>query len=603
MFNLIKQLFSLLTSQQRKEFYYLQILVVLMAIMEIVGVASIIPFMSLVADSNLLKEETFISQIYKASNIDSENQFLFLLGLLVIVMLFMATLISSFTIYKICMFTNKTGAEIANRLYSHYLKQSLLFHTSGSSSLLINKIAIDTIRVTSAILLPIMNLNAKSILALLMVLSVFAFNPLVALIIFTIFGTSYSILFIVVRARLLLNGRIITKVNEDRFRLMNEGFGGIKDILLLGKEDSFIKRFDKTSNNLAQSLGTNDALGSVPRYIMEFIAFGSMITVVLFLIVYYENNLSIVLPILSVYALVGVKLLPAFQSIYTCISKIRASTPAFESIQQDLLNSKERKPTQAEQKQVLITPKEHISIENITFSYPNKIDKALYGVNMSIEVNKVIGIVGPSGSGKSTFVDILLGLLEPQNGSLKIDGKIIDKSNLRSWQNNIGFVAQSIFLTEGSIAENIAFGVPYDQVNFDQVYKALKLAHLDELVDSLEDGINTKVGERGVQLSGGQRQRIGIARALYYKSKVLVFDEATSSLDGVSEKIIMEAINSFSGKKTIILVAHRLSTVQNCDQIYFFDKGKVVDQGTYQELYETNELFRNMTANTPKKED
>jgi len=247
MFNLIKQLFSLLTSQQRKEFYILQILVVFMAIMEIVGIASIIPFMTLAADPNLLQENTFISQIYTASNVNSENQFLFLLGLFVIVMLFIATLISSFTIYKICMFTNETGAEIANRLYSHYLKQSLLFHTSGSSSLLINKIAIDTIRVTSAILLPLMNLNAKSILALLMVLSVFAYNPLVALIIFAIFGTSYSILFIIVRSRLLLNGRIITKVNEDRFRLMNEGFGGIKDVLLLGKEDSFIKRFDETS--------------------------------------------------------------------------------------------------------------------------------------------------------------------------------------------------------------------------------------------------------------------------------------------------------------------------------------------------------------------
>jgi HlyD family secretion protein len=215
----------------------------------------------------------------------------------------------------------------------------------------------------------------------------------------------------------------------------------------------------------------------------------------------------------------------------------------------------------------------------------------------------VIGIVGPSGSGKSTFVDILLGLIEPQNGSLRMDGKTIDKTNLRSWQNGIGFVAQSIFLTEGSIAENVAFGVSYDQINLDKVNKALKLAHLDELVDSLEDGINTKVGERGVQLSGGQRQRIGIARALYNKSNVLVFDEATSSLDGISEKIIMEAISSFSGKKTIILVAHRLSTVQNCDRIYFFDKGKVADQGTYKELYETNELFRNMTENTKKKED
>tara|TARA_B100001093_G_scaffold520182_1_gene613400 strand:- start:1150 stop:2883 length:1734 start_codon:yes stop_codon:yes gene_type:complete len=575
----------------------LQILVVFMAIMEIVGVASIIPFMALVGNMNQLQEETLIAQVYEASNIGSETQFLFLLGLCVMITLFIATSISTFTIWKICMFTNKIGAEISERLYTHYLKQDLLFHSSGSSAILINKIAIDTIRVTSAILLPLMNLNAKSILALLMVLSIFAFNPFVAIIIFTIFGISYSILFTFVRMRLLRNGRIITMVNEKRFRLMNEGFGGIKDVLLLGRDIDFINRFNETGNTLAKSLGTNDALASVPRYIMELVAFGSMIAVVLFLIVYYENNLGLILPILSVYALAGVKLLPAFQSIYTCIAKIRASTPAFESIEHDLINSKEIKYSPSVQKHTLIAPKKHISLENITFKYPDKEDKVLSEVNMLIPVNNVIGIVGPSGSGKSTLVDILLGLIKPQHGNLKIDGEVIDKKNCRSWQNSIGFVAQSIFLSEGSIAENVAFGIPHDQINLNKVHQALRLANLNELIDSLDEGIHTKVGERGVQLSGGQRQRIGIARALYYKSAVLVFDEATSSLDGISEKIIMEAINNFSGKKTIIMIAHRLSTVQKCDQIFFLDKGKVIDKGTYQELIETNEYFRNMAAN------
>ena len=597
MFKLVKQLFSLLTSRQRKQFYMLQILVVFMAIMEIVGVASIIPFMALVGNMNQLQEETLIAKVYEASNIGSETQFLFLLGLCVMITLFIATSISTFTIWKICMFTNKIGAEISERLYTHYLKQDLLFHSSGSSAILINKIAIDTIRVTSAILLPLMNLNAKSILALLMVLSIFAFNPFVAIIIFTIFGISYSILFTFVRMRLLRNGRIITMVNEKRFRLMNEGFGGIKDVLLLGRDIDFINRFNETGNTLAKSLGTNDALASVPRYIMELVAFGSMIAVVLFLIVYYENNLGLILPILSVYALAGVKLLPAFQSIYTCIAKIRASTPAFESIEHDLINSKEIKYSPSVQKHTLIAPKKHISLENITFKYPDKEDKVLSEVNMLIPVNNVIGIVGPSGSGKSTLVDILLGLIEPQHGNLKIDGEVIDKKNCRSWQNSIGFVAQSIFLSEGSIAENVAFGIPHDQINLNKVHQALRLANLNELIDSLDEGIHTKVGERGVQLSGGQRQRIGIARALYYKSAVLVFDEATSSLDGISEKIIMEAINNFSGKKTIIMIAHRLSTVQKCDQIFFLDKGKVIDKGTYQELIETNEYFRNMAAN------
>ena len=597
MFKLVSELFSLLTVKQRRQFYFLQILVVFMAVMEILGVASIIPFMTLVGDANQLQEETFIAQVYTASGINSETKFLFMLGIAVMMMLFIATTISSFTIWKICMFSNKIGAEISERLYTHYLKQNWLFHASGSSASLTNKIAIDTIRVTSAIILPFMQMNAKSILAFLMVLGIFAFNPIVAIIIFSIFAFSYSILFTIVRMRLIQNGRIITRVNEKRFRLMNEGFGGIKDVLLLGRDNDFIKRFNKTGNSLAYSLGTNDALANVPRYIMELVAFGSTITVVLFLIVYYESDLGVILPILSVYALAGVKLLPAFQSIYTCIAKIRASTPAFESIQDDLINSKKTKSNYVKENNTFLVPKKQISLENVSFKYPNKNDLVINNVNISIPVNSIVGLVGPSGSGKSTLIDILLGLIEPYKGSMKIDDKVIDDSNRRAWQNTIGFVAQNIYLSEGSIAENVAFGIPQDEINYDKVHQALKLAHLDELISKYENGVHTRVGERGVQLSGGQRQRIGIARALYYKSEVLVFDEATSSLDGISEKKIMEAINNFSGKKTIIMIAHRLKTVQKCDQIFFLDKGQIIDNGTYQELFETNEHFKNMAEN------
>ena len=597
MFKLVSELFSLLTVKQRRQFYFLQILVVFMAVMEILGVASIIPFMTLVGDANQLQEETFIAQVYTASGINSETKFLFMLGIAVMMMLFIATTISSFTIWKICMFSNKIGAEISERLYTHYLKQNWLFHASGSSASLTNKIAIDTIRVTSAIILPFMQMNAKSILAFLMVLGIFAFNPIVAIIIFSIFAFSYSILFTIVRMRLIQNGRIITRVNEKRFRLMNEGFGGIKDVLLLGRDNDFIKRFNKTGNSLAYSLGTNDALANVPRYIMELVAFGSTITVVLFLIVYYESDLGVILPILSVYALAGVKLLPAFQSIYTCIAKIRASTPAFESIQDDLINSKKTKSNYVKENNTFLVPKKQISLENISFKYPNKNDLVINNVNISIPVNSIVGLVGPSGSGKSTLIDILLGLIEPYKGSMKIDDKVIDDSNRRAWQNTIGFVAQNIYLSEGSIAENVAFGIPQDEINYDKVHQALKLAHLDELISKYENGVHTRVGERGVQLSGGQRQRIGIARALYYKSEVLVFDEATSSLDGISEKKIMQAINNFSGKKTIIMIAHRLKTVQKCDQIFFLDKGQIIDNGTYQELFETNEHFKNMAEN------
>tara|TARA_B100000674_G_C37747752_1_gene871953 strand:- start:32 stop:1003 length:972 start_codon:yes stop_codon:yes gene_type:complete len=319
-----------------------------------------------------------------------------------------------------------------------------------------------------------------------------------------------------------------------------------------------------------------------------------MIALILYLIVSHNGNLGMILPILSVYAIASIKLLPAFQQIYSSVAVIRANIAAFESIQFDLDNSfKTNSSTQKIDRGYLI-PNKTISIENVTFTYPNKEDPALHDLNMLIPVNSVIGIVGPSGSGKSTLIDILLCLVNPQQGQLKIDDKIINNQNRRSWQNTIGFVAQNIFLSEGTIAENVAFGMPKHEINFDQVKNVLSLAHLDDFIQSLAKGVNTKVGERGIQLSGGQRQRIGIARALYHKAEVLVFDEATSSLDGVTEKMIMEAIHEFSGKKSIILIAHRLKTVQKCDQIFFIDKGMVVDHGTYEELIERNKNFRNM---------
>jgi ATP-binding cassette, subfamily B, bacterial PglK len=595
MFNLIKNLLSLLSPYQRKRFYVLQLLVILMTIVEIIGVAAIIPFMALVGDMTQLQQDTFFAKFYQMSGINSESQFVFILGICVLIMLFISMIISVFTIWGLSMFAFRIGTEIADRLYTHYLKQDWLFHVSGSSAQLTKKIATETMRVTTAILVPLMYLNSKVILSLLMSISIFVYDPKVATIGLSIFAVSYFSLFKGVRNKLNKNGIAISEVNEERFRLMNEGFGGIKDVLLMGRDNDFINRFNKTGKTLAYSQGINIALAQAPRYFVELLAFGSMILLILYLIASHNGDLGMILPIISVYAIGTIKLLPAFQQIYSSIAIIRANIPAFETIQQDLYDSSLREEISKKVEQSYLHPKKQISLEKVIFTYPNKQEPALDGLSISIPINSVIGIVGPSGSGKSTLIDILLGLIEPDQGKLKIDNKIIDSKNCRSWQNTIGFVAQSIFLSEGSIAENIAFGIPNNEIDFKQVEYALKLAQLTELTKSLKQGIHTKVGERGVQLSGGQRQRIGIARALYHKAEVLVFDEATSSLDGITEKMIMEAIHEFSRKKTIILIAHRLKTVQKCDKIFFIDNGKVADQGTYDELMDKNEQFKKMS--------
>ena len=566
----------------------------LMAITQIAGVASIVPFMALVADMNQLNQDTIFAQVYIISRINSEALFVFLLGVGVLVMLLLGTIISMYTTWRLSLFANKVGVEIADSLYSYYLKRDWLFHASGSSAQLTKQIATECLRVTTSILLPLVHMNGNFVLVLFMSISIFLFDPVVAIVGVIIFSIAYFVVFNLVNLTLLRNGRTISEMYEARFRLMNEGFGGIKDVLLLGRFNDFINRFNKTGAKFAYNSGVNGALAHIPRYFMEFVAFGSMIALVLYLFASYEGDISMILPILSLYAIAGMKLLPAFQQIYNSLANIQGNVAAFESIQEDLNDSIQTNQDNLGFDYSHINLNKRILLENITFSYPGKDKPILNKLNIEIPVNKVIGIAGPSGSGKSTLIDILIGLIEANEGHLKVDDAIIDNTNRRSWQNTIGFVAQAIFLSEGTIAENVAFGIPENEIDFNQVNKALKLANLDVFVKDLENGINTKVGERGVQLSGGQRQRIGIARALYHEAKVLIFDEATSSLDGITEKTIIKAIQQFSGQKTIIMIAHRLKTIQKCDQIFVIDNGKVADQGTFEELIEKNEVFKKM---------
>jgi ABC-type multidrug transport system fused ATPase/permease subunit len=594
MFKVIRKLFSLITPYQRKRFYKLQILVVIMSFMEIIGVTSIIPFMALVGDPSQLKQDTIIAKAYLSSGIASEQEFLFLLGLFVLGMLFVSSVISMLTIWRLAIFGSRIGIELADTLYIHYLKQDWLFHSAGSSAQLTKKVSQEALRVSRGLVMPLMSINSRFLFIIFMSSSILFYDPGVAIVGLSIFVFAYLVLYKFVRQRLHNNGIAISEAHEDRFRLMNEGFGGIKDVLLLGRDNDFINRFTKSGKAFASSQGSTETLVHVPRYLMELIAFGSMITLLLYLIVNHEGDLGMILPIISVYALATFKLMPALQQIYMNIGNIKANISAFESIQLDLENSIKADLKASTPKNGFLYPAEKISLENITFTYPGKVEPALEKINISISAKNIIGIVGPSGAGKSTLIDIMLGLLIPQQGNLKVDDSIITSENNRLWQNSIGYVAQSIFLSEGTIVQNVAFGIPEEHVDLDKVKSALKLACLNEFIESLDEGIYTRVGERGVQLSGGQRQRVGIARALYHQAEVLIFDEATSSLDGITEKMIMESIDQLSGKKTIIMIAHRLKTIKNCDKIFFLANGRVIDEGSYQELISKNDQFKKM---------
>lgn len=595
MFKVIRQLFSLLSPEQVKQFYVLQVLVVVMAFTELIGIASIAPFMALIGDISILEKSNIFAELYQMSGLTDPMDFVFYMGLLVLVALTISTIVSMFTIWKLALYGTNVGVEIADRLYAYYMQEDWQFHASGSSAQLTKQVSIEAMRITNSLIQPLMQMNAKVVLATLISISILIYNPIIAVVGLLIFALAYIVLYRIVRKKLALNGQEISQVSTDRFRLMNEGFGGIKDVLLLNRSHDFIERFEKSGKVYARALGLNAAISQVPRYFMELIAFGSMIGLVLLLIKLHEGNLGAVLPILAVYALAAFKLLPALQQIYSNVAQIKGNLSAFEALKEDLMeSSNQHKLLNNEANSIRMELKEKITLNNIKFNYPGKSRPAVNDVKMIIPVNSVVGLVGSSGSGKSTLIDLLLGLLTPQSGELYIDSNYVTYKNRRAWQNTLGFVPQSIFLSEGSIAENIAFGIPTRDINIDQINKTIKLAHLTELIEQLPDGVNTKVGERGVQLSGGQRQRIGIARALYHEADILVFDEATSALDGITEKIIMDAINEFSGKKTIIMIAHRLKTVQKCDIIYLMEQGKIVDQGTYKELLVKNIQFKEM---------
>ena len=596
MYSTLKELYDLLTIEQRKKFWVLQIFVILMALFELVGVASIAPFMSIVVNPSVIETNMLLSTIYYSMEFNDSKSFTIFLGLMVLISLTISSLVSVFTTWRLAMFGTGVGAELSQRLYSSYINENWLFHASSSSAQLTKQIATEAHRVTTGMIVPAMQLNSKIILIAVLSLGIFLVNPIVSVFGVLTFTIAYLVIYKFVRGQILINGKRNSEASSERFRLMNEGFGGVKDVMLTGRQRYFENKFKVTSNTLAYSMGQNAALTQVPRYILELVAFGALILLVISMLYRSDEGALGFLPLIAVYALAGFKILPAFQMSYGSVAQIKGATPAFESIRSDLLNTRNAKNSTKIRSfdDNNFEFKSLIELRDIHFTYPTKTSSVLSALNISIRKNQIIGLVGPSGSGKSTLIDILMCLINPTQGSILIDGVEINKNTEKLWQRKIGFVAQNIFLSEGTIAENIAFGYSKEETDIHKMEKVLQLSHLESLIAELPEGINTKVGERGIQLSGGQKQRIGIARALYHEADVLVFDEATSALDGITEKLVMDAIHEFAGSKTIIMIAHRLKTVEQCDQIYFLDKGKIIDQGTYQQLVKKNKDFRRM---------
>lgn len=596
--SLIK-LFHFLTYSQKKKFFLLQILIIFMSVTEVASLMIIGGFLSIISDFEQIYNNPLLFSAYNFFSQDSPETFIVIFGFGVLVFLIFSSVLSMFTVWRLSIFSAQIGANLSSQLFSYYMLRPWLFHAAGNSSDLINKIAAETERVNSGIISPLLQLNAKLVLAFLICISLFIYDPMIASLIALVFSSAYFLLFFTVRRNLTINGERISRFQALRYKLMSEGFGGIKELLLTNRQNYFIDEFEEASINFSFAKARNLIYGQIPRYLIEMIAFSMVIIFVLYLALVSSASISTIFPIISVYALAALKLLPALQQIYYSLSMMRGHLPGLDNMEEDLTKSREKSIQNSSVDLMLnkLNFSQNVRLKNINFSYEGTTNKTLQDININIGCNQTIGIVGSSGSGKSTLVDILLGLIQPDTGSIFIDDIKLESSNLKLWQQSIGFVSQNIFLADESIENNITFGISNNKIDKKKLLTAIELAQLKDFVVSLPRNEKTIVGERGVQLSGGQRQRIGIARALYNDSKMLVLDEATSSLDGITEKLIMESIDSFMGEKTLVIIAHRLSTVKKCDKIYLLESGKVIEEGNFEALSQNSKIFKHMIDN------
>ncbi|MHB1605921.1 MAG: ABC transporter ATP-binding protein [Leptospirales bacterium] len=590
-----KKLYNLLSPSHRKHLILLSFLVLLSGIMEIAGIASIMPFMGMVVDPGIVSHNHWLSLLYQHFKISSPEHFLIFLGFIVLGIIFLSNIISALTIWNILRFSLNMGRDLSQTMFSAYLNHPYVFFLSRNTSDLIQNILFEVGRIVNGILIPLLTIFSRSVITLSILTLLIWMNPMLAFVSGTVLGGAYALVFLLARQTLGATGKEMSRENARRNQVAYETFGGIKDIKILGREREFFDRFRKPVERYSSYQAKSQMISLLPRYALETIAFGGIIVIVIYLLS-AGGTLAHALPLISLYALAGYRLMPALQQIFANLTTIRFNASSIDRISDDLISLRfDPKSTTFSVPPPVENPMkftESIRLDRIRFHYPNREEAVLQDLSLSIPARRSIGIVGSTGSGKTTTLDILLGLLSPTSGVLRIDGVPVDEGNLRSWQANIGYVPQQIMLMDDTILHNIAFGIPEEKIDRSKVIRAAQLAHLHSFVETeLPNGYDTEIGERGIRLSGGQRQRIGIARALYHEPSVLVLDEATSALDNITENVIMEALNTLSRQKTIIMVAHRLTTVRECDTIVVMDRGTISDQGTYQELLERNDFF------------
>ena len=589
-----KKLLFLLSPSERREFMILTFMIFILSIIELIGIGSIFPFIALISNPQAIESNILLSEIYQYAldlGITNSNEFTFYIGVLVFVLLVSSISLRAFITYSQIKYIERLRFNMSRRLIESYLHQPYSWFASQHSADLGRKILIEVGNVIMNGFNSLLELIARVMISFFIISLLVYLAPKISIILATTLGSIYILFYILSRSYTRKLGQSALDSNQSRFTTVSEGFRGIKEMKLSRLENVYLRLFSKYSDTFAKSETHSQIINQLPKFILEATIFGGLIFVLLFMMKTNVNFIEM-LPSFSLFIFAAYRIAPSFNQIYSSINKISYVNPIIDKLYSDF--NKLKILDKAECSENIIFDKS-ITLKNIHYRYPESTNDILENINLEIAAKSTIGIIGTTGSGKTTTVDIILGLLEPQKGTLEIDKKVIAHENLISWQKMIGYVPQKIHLIGDTIAANIAFGVPADEIDMNAVKRAAEAADLDGYINNyLPEKYTTYVGEQGIKLSGGQCQRIGIARAIYRNPQVIVLDEATNSLDEQTERTVINNLHNLHDNLTIIMISHRYSSLDKCEQIYQVEGGRIIKETTFKDL-----ISKKITNDTP----
>ncbi|MEW7976988.1 MAG: ABC transporter ATP-binding protein [Candidatus Sedimenticola endophacoides] len=592
----ISRALSLLTPKEQRRGARLFIIVLLTAFLDAIGVASIMPFIAILSQPNLIQDNDILFFLFEHLGFERNIDFLLFAGISVFILLIISLTLRALVTYLQLRFTMFTECNLSRRLADYYLHQPYSWHICQNSANLSAKVLSEISIAVRGTMMPLLNVIAQTIIATAILLLLVIVHPVLA-IATTAFLCSVYVMFYLLSASILVRiGHERLHANEGRYSAIKEAFGAIKQIKAGGQESAFMERFTKNAVMYAKRDSASQIIAQLPRFAIEGFAFGGLMLAIIYLM-QSSDNFSEVLPIIALYAYAGYRLMPTLQQIYNNLSQLKFNFASLDAIHRDIVEMKDRPSPAGCTGELRFNG--HITLNNVMYTYPEQEHTSLTSITLTIPKNSVTSLIGKTGSGKSTLIDLILGLLHPDSGTLSVDNQQITTTNRHQWQQMIGYAPQTVILLDDTITANIAFCINPEAIDKQAIYRAARIAELhDFIISDLEQGYDTRVGENGVRLSGGQRQRIGLARAIYHMPKVLILDEATSALDTQTEANVINNLMRIEQQMTILMCTHRISTIKNSAQIFVLDQGRIISSGSYSELLASNELFSELNLHT-----